>query len=122
MMNKHQQTKEEALESVTFGNKQDYMLIFSFAETWIQKQFKPFSADELKQAYYDNGGLPPEQPSVIGAVFRDLSKGNLIYHHGYSVSKNPVAHGRMLRTWISKEYKLKQQNNASNKSNLKLEL
>lgn len=119
-MKKHIQTKDEALESVTFGNKDDYLAIFNFAEGWVKKQFKVFSADDLKEAYFANGGSKPHQPSVIGAVFRDLSKGKLIFHHGCTVSKNKVAHGRMLRTWISLEYKLRQSNNASNNTNLKL--
>lgn len=121
-MGKQIQTKEEAIESVTFGNKNDYCKIFSFAESWIKVQFKQFSADDLKEAYFSSGGLKPQQPNVIGAVFRDLAKGNLIFHHGFTKSKNKTAHGRDLKTWISLEFKMRQQNNASNKNNLKLEL
>jgi hypothetical protein len=121
-MDKYIETKEEALERVTFANKEDYCRIFSFAENWVKIQFKHFSADDLKEAYFAGGGSEIKQPNVIGAVFRDLSKGGLIFHHGFTKSKNKVAHGRDLKTWISLEYKMRQQNNASNKNNLKLEL
>lgn len=122
MENKEIETKDEALHRVTMANKADYCNIFEFAIVWVKKQFKSFSSDDLKEAYFANGGTKPNQPSVIGAVFRDLSRAKLIFHHDYTVSKNPIAHGRMLRTWISLEYKQRQSNNASNQSNLKLEL
>jgi hypothetical protein len=121
-MKKEIQSKEEAIESVMYGNKHDYHSIFTFAEVWVRKQFKWFSADDLKEAYFENGGRVPDEPRVIGAVFRDLSKSKLIFPIGYTTSKNKVAHGRPLRTWISLQFKQRQANNASNKSNLKLEL
>jgi hypothetical protein len=121
-MEKETQTKEEAIESVTVGNKHDYNAIFTFAEIWVKTQFKWFCSDDLKKAYYASGGLVPDEPRVFGAIFRDLSKGKLIFPFGYTVSKNVVAHGRPLRTWISLEYKQRQANNASNKSNLTLDL
>jgi hypothetical protein len=121
-MAKEIQSKEEAIESVTFGNKYDYMAIFSFAELWVKSQFKWFIADDLKEAYFAQGGKVPDEPRVFGAVFRDLSKGKLIFPFGYTTSRHKQAHGRPLRTWISLEYKMRQANNASNKSTLKLEL
>lgn len=121
-MKKEIQSKEEAIESVMYGNKHDFNKIFSFAELWVKNQFKWFSADDLKEAYYLAGNLPPQQPSVFGAVFSNLAKSKLIFHFGFTKSKHKIAHGRDLKTWISLEYKLRQANNASNKSNLKLEL
>jgi hypothetical protein len=121
-MDKYIETKEEAIERVVHGNKHDYMKIFSFAEAWIKLQFKSFSADDLKEAYYNAGNPVPVEPKVFGGVFSSLSKGKLIFHHGFTKSKHKIAHGRDLKTWISKEFKMRQQNNASNKSTLKLEL
>jgi hypothetical protein len=121
-MPKEIQSKEEAIESVMYGNKHDFNKIFSFAELWVKKQFKVFSADDLKDAYYSDGNQPPQQLNVFGAVFSNLAKAKLIFHHGFTKSKHKVAHGRDLKTWISKEFKQRQANNASNKSTLKLEL
>jgi len=121
-MEKEIQTKDEAIESVVFGNKHDYNRIFSFAEAWVKLQFKWFSSDDLKEAYYLAGNSAPEEPRVFGGVFSSLSKGKLIFPLGYTTSKNKVAHGRPLRTWISLQYKQRQQGNAANKTNLKLEL
>lgn len=115
-------TKTEALGAVKNGNATDYALIYSFAVEWVKSQFKLFSSDDLKKAYYDSGGEIPKQVNIYGAVFSNLAKKELIYHKGFTKSLNPVAHGRDLKTWISKEYKIKQAGNASNKSNLKLEL
>lgn len=121
-MAKEIQSKEEAIESVMYGNKHDFNKIFAFAEQWVKTQFKWFSADDLKEAYYLAGNPIPQQLNVYGAVFSNLAKAKLIFHHGFTKSKHKVAHGRDLKTWISKEYKQRQANNASNKSNLKLEL
>ena len=116
------QTKEQALESVKNGNISDYTKIYLFALEWVKNQFKWFSSDDLKKAYYKSGNLPPEKLNVYGAVFSNLAKENLIFHLGFTKSTNPVAHKRDLKTWISKNYKEKKSLNASNKSNLKLEL
>ena len=116
------QTKDEAIQSVIDGNKTDYNKIYSFAEIWAKSRFKWFSSDDLKEAYYESGGETPREPKVFGGVFRMLSKNKLIFPFGYTTSRNKVAHGRMLRTWISLQYKERQQNNASNNNNLKLEL
>lgn len=121
-MEKEIQSKEEAIESVMYGNKHDFNKIFAFAELWVKKQFKVFSADDLKDAYYADGNQPPIQLNVFGAVFSNLVKAKLIFHHGFTKSRHKVAHGRDLKTWISLEFKQRQANNASNKSNLKLEL
>jgi hypothetical protein len=116
------QTKSEAIESVKNGNITDYTKIYLFSVGWVKNQFKLFSSDDLKKAYYESGGIAPERLNVYGAVFSNLAKNKLIFHKGFTTSSNPVAHGRDLKTWISKEYKMKQAENASNKSNLKLEL
>jgi len=116
------QTKEESIESVIDGNKTDYDNIYAFAEIWVKNRFKWFCSDDLKDAYYESGGEKPREPKVFGGVFRFLSKNKLIFPFGYTTSRNKAAHGRMLRTWISKEYKAKQAGNASNNNNLKLEL
>lgn len=51
------------------------------------------------------------------APFRKLSKNKLIFDtERTKKSENPQAHQRPLRLWISLEYRLKQQSNAS-KSN-----
>lgn len=121
-MEKEIQTKEEAIESVIYGNKHDYNRIFSFAEQWIKLKFKCFSSDDLKEAYYLAGNPIPVEPKVFGGVFSSLARAKMIFHFGFTKSKYKVAHGRDLKTWISREFKDRQKNNASNKNNLKLEL
>jgi len=116
-MAKNIQSKEEAIESVIFGNKTDYMMIFSFAELWIKSQFKAFSSDDLKEAYYLDGNPVPREVKVFGGVFSSLAKAKLIYHHGFTKSRFKVAHGRDLKLWISHEFKLKQQSNAIKNKN-----
>lgn len=120
-MDKYIETKDEALKRVAEANRNDYTKIFNFAVVWVKSQFKVFSANEFKKAYLEEND-PPVQPNVFGSVFHNLAKEGLIYFHGTTTSKTPEAKGCLIRTWISKEYKMKQQSNASNKNNLKLEL
>lgn len=120
-MEKYIETKEEALKRVALANKSDYTKIFNFAVVWVKSQFKVFSANELKKAYLEEND-PPVQPNVFGSVFNNLAKEELIFRHGAKNSETPESKSCLIRTWISREYKMKQQSNASNKNNLKLEL
>jgi hypothetical protein len=122
-MEKHQETKEEALQRVRMAkaNKEDYTRIFNFAVEWVKKQFKVFDANDFKKAYLEQNQMP-QQVNVFGAVFSNLAKEELIFHHGATNSKTPESRGCLIRTWISLEFKQRQKNNASNNTNLKLEL
>ena len=121
-MEKHQETKDEALLRVGMANKEDYCNIFNFAVEWVKKQFKVFSANDFKKAYLEAGNSPPEQPNVYGSVFNNLAKEGFIFRHGAINSTTPESKGCLIRTWISREFKERQKHNASNNTNLKLEL
>ncbi|APZ82898.1 hypothetical protein [Flavobacterium phage FL-1] len=120
-MEKYIETKEEALKRVGEANRTDYTKIFNFAVVWVKSQFKVFSANEFKKAYLEENEAPI-QPNVFGSVFNNLAKEGFIFRHGAKNSETPESKSCLIRTWISLEYKMKQQNNASNKNNLKLEL
>ena len=66
-MEKHQETKEEALQRVRMANKADYNKCFSFAEAWVKVQFKVFSANDFKKAYLEENELP-YQVNIFGAI------------------------------------------------------
>jgi hypothetical protein len=120
-MEKYQETKSEALHRVRMANKADYTKVFNFAVGWVKPQFKVFSANDFKKAYLEQNELP-QQVNVFGAVFNNLAKEELIFRQGAINSKTPESKGCLIRTWISREFKQRQANNASNKSTLKLEL
>ena len=104
----------QAVEEVENNNKSYCDKLCAFAEEWVKKQMKPFTADDLKKAFYNAGNRPPSQPAVFGVPFRKLSKRHLIFDtERTQKSTNPEAHQRPLRIWISKEYSLIQQANAS---------
>jgi len=120
-MENYQETKEEALQRVRVANKVDYCKIFNFAVVWVKKQYKVFDANDFKKAYLEVHPMP-QQVNLFGAVFSNLAKEELIFHQGATNSKTPESKGCLIRTWISREFKMRQQQNASNKNNLKLEL
>lgn len=121
-MNDYIETKEEALKRVAEANKTDYTKIFDFAVVWVKSQFRVFDANDFRKAYLEAGNQMPCQRNVIGSVFNNLAKESLIFRHGAKNSTTPESRGCLIRTWISLEFKMKQQSNASNKNNLKLEL
>lgn len=120
-MENYQETKEEALLRVGMANKKDYCTIFDFAVEWIKVQFRVFSANDFKKSYLEKNPMP-QQVNVFGSVFNNLAREGLIFKQGAINSTTPESKGCLIRTWISREYKERQKNNASNKTNLKLEL
>jgi hypothetical protein len=94
----------QAVESVERNNQSHANTIYEFAEEWVKKQMNPFTADDLKKAYYAAGYPPPSQPAVFGAPFRKLSSRKLIFDTERTLkSTNKEAHQRPLRVWVSKE-------------------
>ncbi len=110
-----------AIETVKINNLSDYNKILDFAEIWVKTQFREFTNETLKNCYYFCGNPEPVQPNVYGAVIRDLSRRKLIFEHGITKAKSEKAHSRILRTWISKEYRLKQQSNRKQDVSLELD-
>lgn len=106
------ETKQEAIDRVKDNNPDDYARLYSFAEIWVQNRFKAFTSEDLKQAYYDAKNPKPRQVNIFGAVINSLAKANLITVSGTATAKLPAAHGRLIRTWISTAYRLKQQTNS----------
>jgi hypothetical protein len=108
------QVTNQAVEDVEVNNKVYCDKLCAFAENWVKTQMKPFTADDLKKAFFNSGNAPPSQPSVFGAPFRKLSKRHLIFDTERTIkSTNKEAHQRPLRVWISREYSQVQQANAS---------
>jgi len=108
------QITNQAVESVEENNKSYCKRLCAFAEEWVKKQMKPFTAEDLKKAFFNQGNAPPSQPSVFGVPFRKLSKNHLIFDtERTQKSTFKEAHQRPLRVWISKEYSLIQKANAS---------
>lgn len=120
-MDTYKETKDDALHRVRMANKHDYNQCFNFAVEWVKLQFKVFSANDFKKAYLEKYELP-QQVNIFGAVFSNLSKEELIFQQGAINSKTPESKSCLIRTWISLEFKNRQKQNASNKTNLKLEL
>lgn len=83
---------------------------------------KPFTSEELKNAFYDLGNAPPNEPRLWGAVIREIRYLGMIQSNGYRKSNNPICHSRPQTIWISLPYRLKQQQNATKEQSLKLEL
>jgi hypothetical protein len=118
-MENYQETKEEALLRVGMANKNDYCIIFDFAVYWVKVQFRVFSANDFKKAFLENHEMP-QQVNVFGSVFNNLAKEGLIFRQGAINSITPESKGCLIRTWISKEFKVRQQNNARTKGTLNM--
>lgn len=115
------QITNQAVEQVEDNNKVYCEKLCAFAEDWVKKQMKQFTADDLKKAYFEAGNPPPSQPSVFGVPFRKLSQSKQIFDtERTQKSTFKEAHQRPLRIWISKEFKQKQSNNAKQEQTLNL--
>jgi len=102
---------QKAVDAVSRKHSIDYAQLFLFACEWVKIQMKPFTSEHLKKAYYEANYPEPIQPNIFGSVFYNLSKQDRITEHGAQKARLKVAKGRLLRTWISREYRLKQRGN-----------
>jgi hypothetical protein len=100
-------------------NQDYYKTAYSFTVQWVQKQFKPFTSEDLKTSLFEAIGIP-EEPRVIGAVFKKMSGLGLIKRHGFGIYKAKQGHKKPVSIWISKEYSLTQQKNRRPKDQLNL--
>lgn len=108
-----------AIDQVRDNNIEFYNKALSFGYGWVKTQFKPFTSEDLKEAFKNEIGSVTHEPRVFGAVFRALAKDKLIYSTGeYKKSNNPKCHRRPQLKWISHEYRLKQQSNATRNNTL----
>lgn len=118
-MSKQLKTKEEAIKQVQENNQEFYNLALDLAQRWVSTQFKPFSCEDFRNHSDLILGIP-KNPNVFGAIFFRLIKEKRILTHGYSTAKNKQAHGRIIRIYISREYSLKQSQNAKKEQTLNL--
>lgn len=92
-----------AIDKVQSGNYEYYLRAYGFSLDFVKIQFRPFSSEDIKEAFYKLNEEPVE-PRVWGAVIRELVKEKLILHNGTGIYKNPKGHGRPINIWISREY------------------
>ena len=113
----------KAIDFVRDGNLSYYLRAYGFSLEFAKIQFKPFSSEDLKDAFYKLNE-EPDEPRIWGSVFRELSRNKLIIHNGWQTYKNPKGHCKPSAVWISREYSEKQSENrmANGKNQIKLPL
>lgn len=104
------QTKDEAIQTVKENNIEYYELGLNFAVKWVAEKMHPFTSEDLAKDMYLILGYPNE-PRVLGAIFKQLSKESRIKAHGFSTYKARQGHGKPCRVWISREYSIRQAEN-----------
>lgn len=92
----------------------------AFSRQWISKQGKSFTSEDLKREYLKKGFPEPTKANAFGFLFQKLSREEKIFKIDYRQSDNPVCRKTMISVWISREYRLTQQKNATKDKSLKL--
>lgn len=118
-MSKQLQTTDEAIETVKENNYGYYELGLNFAVKWVAEKMQPFTSEDLSKDMYLILGVPDEV-RVLGAIIRQLSKEGRIKFNGYSKYKAKQGHGKPVTVWISREYSVKQSQNAKKDQTLNL--
>ncbi|MNQ74855.1 hypothetical protein D3C85_896240 [compost metagenome] len=116
---KQLKTKEESIKQVAENHPEYYSLSLDLARRWVSEQFKIFSSEDFRNHCELVLGISNE-PRVFGAVFKALIEEKRLSVYGTSTAKNKQAHGRLIRTYISREYSLKQSKNARKEQTLNL--
>ena len=104
------QTTDEAIQTVKENNEGYYELAYNYACKWVAEKMHPFTSEDLSADMYLILGTPNE-PRVLGAVFRQLTKENRIKHNGFSRYRAKQGHLKPCNIWISREYSIMQANN-----------
>lgn len=89
---------------------------YTFAKEWVKKRFISFTIEDIKQAFVMAGGKLPKDGSVWGNVLMALKKSKAIYKHPVNevtTVKRPNGKTKYINVWISREYRLKQHENAT---------
>lgn len=107
------QSKDEALATVEENNPDEHDRFYQWAAAWVAKQMKPFTAEDMKKAYYNTGNPAIRQPNIIGSVISKLASFHRIKQNGYTRATIKAAHGRTIIEWISREYSARQAQNRS---------
>lgn len=97
-----------------------YEIIMEFAIGWCKVQFKEFSAEEFKKAYFEDGNPEPEKKNIFGQVFMRLVKQKLIFIHGSKKGTSKSSRGGFVNIYISREFRERQKNNATKDKSLNL--
>lgn len=118
-MLKQLQTTDEAIETVKENNYGYYELGLNFSVKWVAEKMQPFTSEDLSKDMYLILGVPDEV-RVLGAIIRKLSKEGRIKFNGYSKYNAKQGHGKPVTVWISREYSLKQSQNAKKEQTLNL--
>lgn len=100
--------------------KTPYETIMNFAIGWCKVQFKEFSSEDLKRAFYGAGNKTIQKPLVFGRVFQVLVNQEKIFKHGFKKAEDKKLRGGIINTYISREFKERQKNNATKDKSLNL--
>lgn len=88
---------------------------YQFSVEWVKKRFVSFTVEDMKQAYLMAGGRSSGDGSEWGNVLQALQKSERIYKHPinpFATTIRPNGKTKYINVWISRELRLKQQQNA----------
>lgn len=112
-------SKDKALKQVRDNNRLEYEKLLAFAKNWVSKKMYPFTSEDVKLAY-EAENEPPRQPNIYGALMNAMASKKLIYESGHDRAKLPAAHGRIILTWLSHEYRVAQSEKPKNHQQITL--
>jgi len=98
----------------------NYTDCYEFCKEWVKKQMKPFTFEDVRSAWIMAGNPSAYDNNVFSHIAQRLSVSEAMTAHGYFKAKLPAARGRIITVWISREYRLKQQQNATGPKPLSL--
>jgi len=91
-----------------------------FSQDFASRTMKSFTSEDIRSEWISLGYPLPIDNNVFGPIMREMAKEKRIYEHGYEKAKIITSASRRLIVWISREYRLKQQQNATGPKPLSL--
>ena len=101
----------------------DYDKARNNALEWISKTYKPFTIDDIRKHLETACKGLILTNSSWGKIMQELAKDKSILDNGYVEGIRPNGKKKVIKQWISREYHIRQSNNAKgDKLTLKMDL
>lgn len=85
-------------------NDKTYLDLYQFATLWIKSQYRTFTSEDLKLAFFKQYPEANIYYNNFGKVMQEMHRNKLISKNGYCQAKLPLANSRIITMWLSCHY------------------
>ena len=81
-----------------------YLDLYQFATLWIKSQYRTFTSEDLKIAFFKQYPEANIHYNSFGKLMQELHRNKLIKIKDTTSAILPLSHGRLIRVWLTVHY------------------